>query len=119
MAEAVTPAQNAAAEAKAKADMAARGKTQVEIKKKSDTLAKSQADTAAKARALSIGKLAVHNETKLRLEAARKAATLHARIKAQQGTGGAAGLGKNGRKPVLRHLHAEAQAKAVPASRSK
>jgi hypothetical protein len=83
---AVTPVQNGAAEAKAKADAATRLKTLKDTRKKTDSLAKSQTDVTAKAKALNIGRLAVHNETKRRLEATRKAAEAHARIQAAQGT---------------------------------
>lgn len=77
---AVTPAQTAAAELKAKADAATRQKAANDSRARSEAASKAQTASAVRAKTKAIGNLSTHNEIKRRLEATRSAAAIHARV---------------------------------------
>jgi hypothetical protein len=82
---ALTPPQSAAIAAKARAEALARARAQAAAKARADAAAKARADAAAKSKALVIAKHGVQSETKLRVEAATKAANAQIQIKAANG----------------------------------
>ena len=83
---AITPTQTATAEVRARVEAVARLKAANDAKMRADALTRGKAATLAQSKAIAIGRLAVHNETKQRLEATRAAAAVRARVGAAQPT---------------------------------